>query len=52
MNLTERGKNAFSIAHHVFFEWDESVLQTFTEEEKNQLFLLLEKAANEITKEK
>lgn len=52
LNLTERGKNAFSIAHHVFFEWDESVLQTFTEEEKNQLFLLLEKAANEITKEK
>lgn len=52
LNLTERGKNAFSIAQHVFFDWDESVLQTFTEEEKNQLFLLLEKAANEITKEK
>ena len=52
LNLTERGKNAFSIAHQVFFDWDESVLQTFTEEEKNQLFLLLEKAAKEITKEK
>lgn len=52
LHLTEQGQNAFSIAQHVFFDWDESVLQTFTEEEKNQLFLLLEKAANEITKEK
>lgn len=52
LHLTEQGQNAFSIAHNVFFDWDESVLQTFTDEEKNQLFTLLEKAANEIAKEK
>ena len=52
LHLTEQGKNAFSIAHQVFIDWDKSVLQTFTDEEKNQLFTLLEKASKEITKEK
>lgn len=50
LNLTEQGKNAFSIAHQVFFDWDDTFLHSFSETEKKQLLSLLEKAEQEMEK--
>ena len=45
LNLTEKGQEAFEIAHQVFFDWDEQNLTALDDEEKNQLLTLLQKAA-------
>lgn len=45
LTLTEKGQEAFEIAHQVFFDWDEQNLTALDEEEKNQLLTLLQKAA-------
>lgn len=45
LNLTEKGQEAFEIAHQVFFDWDEQSLTALDDEEKNQLLTLLQKAA-------
>lgn len=44
LNLTEKGQEAFEIAHQVFFDWDEQNLTALDDEEKNQLLTLLQKA--------
>lgn len=43
LSLTSKGENAFSVSHQVLFDWDTGVLQGVSEEEKKQLFALLEK---------
>lgn len=45
LTLTEKGREAFEIAHQVFFDWDEQNLTALDEKEKNQLLTLLQKAA-------
>lgn len=48
LNLTERGQQAFTIAHQVFFDWDDVFMTGLTPKEKTQLLALLEKAAERI----
>lgn len=48
LNLTERGQQAFTIAHQVFFDWDAAFMTGLTPKEKAQLLALLEKAAERI----
>lgn len=45
LNLTQRGQQAFSIAHQVFFDWDDAFMANLNSEEKSQLLTLLNKAA-------
>lgn len=45
LNLTQRGQQAFSTAHHVFFGWDDAFMAGLQPEEKSQLLALLNKAA-------
>lgn len=48
LNLTERGQQAFTIAHQAFFDWDAAFMTGLTPKEKAQLLALLEKAAERI----
>lgn len=43
LNLTERGQQAFTIAHQAFFDWDAAFMTGLTPKEKAQLLALLEK---------
>lgn len=43
LSLTPKGENVFSVSHQVFFDWDAIILQGLAEEEKEQLFQILEK---------
>ena len=45
LNLTQRGQQAFSTAHQVFFGWDDAFMAGLQPEEKSQLLALLNKAA-------
>lgn len=47
LNLSDRGKAAFEISHQAFFDWDREALSALNEDEKVQLFSLLEKAVRE-----
>lgn len=51
LELSEKGQQAFSVSHQVFFDWDEQVLAPLTEEERQQLLALLAKAARNHEKE-
>ena len=51
LELTERGQQAFSVSHQVFFDWDRQVLAPLTQEERQQLLTLLAKAARNHEKE-
>lgn len=43
LELSEKGREAFELSHQFFEDWDEQVLGTFREEEREQLFALLTK---------
>lgn len=43
LNLTEHGQDAFRISHELFFSWDDEVLCYLSEDERLQLFLILDK---------
>ena len=43
LNLSEKGREAFELSHQFFSDWDEQVLGAFEEEEREQLFALLNK---------
>lgn len=43
LNLTEHGQDAFRISHELFFSWDDEVLCNLSEDERLQLFLILDK---------
>ena len=45
LTLTEKGEQAFAISHQVFFTWDDARLANLTPTEKDQLLVLLQKAA-------
>ena len=45
LTLTEKGEQAFAISHQVFFTWDDARLANLTPTEKDQLQVLLQKAA-------
>ena len=45
LTLSERGQQAFSISHQVFFDWDQASLAPLTREEREELFALLSKVA-------
>ena len=47
LELQEKGKQAFSVGHQVFEDWDAEHLSGFTKEEKMQLMELLAKAFHE-----
>lgn len=51
LELTEKGQQAFSVSHQVFFDWDEQVLAPLSREERQQLLSLLDKAARNHKKE-
>ena len=48
LTLTERGQQAFAVAHQVFFDWDEAYFSGLNKEEKQQLLTLLAKAAERV----
>lgn len=43
LTLSEKGMQAFEISHQVFFDWDNDMLQSLSEEERAQLLTLLAK---------
>ncbi|MCI6640381.1 MAG: MarR family winged helix-turn-helix transcriptional regulator [Pygmaiobacter massiliensis] len=43
LGLSEKGKEAFSLSHQVFLDWDETALSALTAAERQQLFALLGK---------
>lgn len=43
LNLTDLGQDAFRISHKLFFSWDNEVLCTLNDDEREQLFILLDK---------
>ena len=43
LNLTEKGEHAFAVCHEVFASWDSLHLNKLTSDEKETLFLLLNK---------
>ena len=43
LTLTKKGEKTFEKAHSLFHEWDDKVLSSLQEEEKKQLFTLLQK---------
>ena len=45
LRLSEKGQQAFTVSHQVFFDWDQEVLTPLTQEERTQLLSLLAKAA-------
>lgn len=45
LNLTGKGLQAFQISHQVFFDWDSEKLSVLTEEERRELFALMQKVA-------
>lgn len=51
LELSEKGQQAFSVSHQVFFDWDKQVLAPLTQEERQQLLALLAKAAQRHEKE-
>lgn len=51
LDLTEKGQQAFSVSHQVFFDWDKQVLAPLTQEERQQLLALLAKTARNYEKE-
>ena len=51
LDLTEKGQQAFSVSHQVFFDWDKQVLAPLTQEERQQLLALLAKTARTYEKE-
>lgn len=51
LELTDKGQQAFSVSHQVFFDWDKQVLAPLTQEERQQLLALLAKAAQNYEKE-
>ena len=51
LDLTEKGQQAFSVSHQVFFDWDKQVLAPLTQEERQQLLALLAKTVRNYEKE-
>ena len=51
LDLSEKGKRAFSVAHQVFSDWDEQVLAPLSGRERETLMALMKKADVEETKE-
>ena len=45
LELSERGRKAFTVSHQVFFDWDQEILAPLTWEERTTLLSLLAKAA-------
>ena len=43
LTLSEKGMQASEISHQVFFDWDNDMLQSLSEEERAQLLTLLAK---------
>ena len=43
LTLSEKGMQAFETSHQVFFDWDNEILQTLSEQERTQLLTLLAK---------
>ena len=43
LDLSEKGREAFELSHQFFSDWDEQVLGALGEEEREQLFTLLDK---------
>lgn len=43
LDLSEKGREAFELSHQFFSDWDEQVLGALGEEEREQLFVLLDK---------
>lgn len=43
LNLTDLGQDAYRISHELFFSWDNEVLCTLNDDEREQLFILLDK---------
>ena len=43
LNLTDKGIQAFEMSHHVFFSWDDEKMDGLSSEEKDQLFMILQK---------
>ena len=43
LHLTDKGKQAFELSHHVFFSWDEEKTTSLSSEEKEQLCSILKK---------
>lgn len=43
LTLTDLGQDAFRISHELFFNWDNEVLCTLNDDEREQLFILLDK---------
>lgn len=43
LDLSEKGQEAFSVSHQVFFDWDKEVLSALYSQEQEQLFTLLGK---------
>ncbi|HIT68819.1 MAG TPA: winged helix-turn-helix transcriptional regulator [Candidatus Aphodomonas merdavium] len=43
LSLSEKGAQAFAVAHQVFFDWDEQALQPLTPQQREQLLSLLSK---------
>lgn len=46
LRLTEKGEEAFSVSHQVFFDWDREFLKALSPEEQKQLAALLKKAVD------
>lgn len=44
LDLSEKGREAFTISHQVFFDWDQEALSRLSDAEQQQLFSLLAKA--------
>lgn len=44
LNLSEKGREAFTVSHQVFFDWDHEALARLSDTEQKQLFSLLAKA--------
>lgn len=43
LNLTDSGKEAFTLSHELFLEWDKEVLESLSKEEREMLWGLLNK---------
>lgn len=43
LNLTDKGKQAFEMSHHVFLSWDGEKMADLSLEEKDQLLTILKK---------
>ena len=43
LDLSEKGREAFSVSHQVFADWDKETLAALDDKERKQLLFLLEK---------